>query len=59
MIVMSATLEVQVFTNYFLNPGVVTVKGRQYPVDVLYCEEKEEDYVDAVHLTILQVELYE
>jgi len=35
------------------------VEGRQYPVDVLYTPEPEEDYIDGVLVTILQIHIYE
>jgi len=37
--------------------AVVRVEGRQFPVDVLYCEEPQEDVIDAAFLATLQVGL--
>lgn len=67
VVVMSATLEVEKFRRFFEEPdvhdkqkkkgsvGVVTVEGRQYGVDVYYCEEAQEDVIDAACLTTLQI----
>lgn len=77
VVVMSATLEVELFRGFFdtaapaaANGGgggkekgegegapvtVVRVEGRQFPVEVLYCEEPQEDVIDAAFLATLQV----
>ena len=58
VVVMSATLDTDVFARYFRAP-VLRVEGRQYPVDVLYAAEAQDDYVDAAVTTALQVHLHE
>jgi len=35
--------------------GVVRVEGRQYGVDIYYCDEAQEDSIDAACLTVLQI----
>ena len=42
---------------YILAPqaAVVRVEGRQYGVDVYYCQEVQEDAIDAAYITALQV----
>lgn len=35
--------------------GIVRVEGRQYGVDVYYCNEAQEDSIDAACLTVLQI----
>lgn len=72
VVVMSATLEVELFRGFFDaaptkqgNKGseesspspvaVVRVEGRQFPVDVFFCEEAQDDVIDSAFLAILQV----
>ena len=61
VIVMSATLSVGVFRDYFLrgNPGisvgVVRVPGRQHPVETYFTEDPQEDHIDAVVATVLKL----
>jgi HrpA-like RNA helicase len=55
IVVMSATLQVELFANFFLGANVVTVPGRQYHVEIFYAKEPEPDRVDAAMLTCLQV----
>jgi len=59
VVVMSATLQTQVFEDYF--PGAKTIKipGRQYPVQVLYADKPQDDYVDAALSTALQIHYFE
>jgi ATP-dependent RNA helicase DHX8/PRP22 len=55
LVVMSATLDADAFADFFGGARAVYVQGRQYPVQVLYTPEPEEDYLDAAMLTVLQV----
>ena len=44
----------------FLNRAkILYVEGRQYPVDIYYTIEPEQDYLDAVLITVLQIHLTE
>ncbi|KAJ9125209.1 hypothetical protein QFC22_000163 [Naganishia vaughanmartiniae] len=48
VVVMSATLEADVFSEFFDHAPILYVKGRTYPVDVYHAtEDHEEDRVDA------------
>jgi ATP-dependent RNA helicase DHX8/PRP22 len=47
LIVTSATLDAEKFSKYFLDCPVFTIPSRTYPVEVLYTEEPETDYLDA------------
>ena len=60
VVVMSATLDSRRFVEYF-GPGtdVAWVQGRQFPVDVMFTAEPEEDYVDAALITTLQIHVDE
>lgn len=59
LIIMSATLEAQKFADFFNGPELLQVAGRLHPVDILYVPERENDYLDAVIITIVQVHLDE
>lgn len=59
LIVTSATLDAEKFSNYFNNCPVFTIPGRTFPVEILYTKESEDDYVDATLITIMQIHLSE
>lgn len=59
LIIMSASLDAKIFSDYFGGARAVHVQGRQYPVDVLYTHQPETDYVDATLITIFQIHLDE
>lgn len=59
LIIMSATLDAEGFSQYFNNAKTVYIQGRQYPVDVLYTYQPEPDYLDAVLITVFQIHLEE
>uniref|UniRef100_A0A1D1XMG4 RNA helicase n=2 Tax=Anthurium amnicola TaxID=1678845 RepID=A0A1D1XMG4_9ARAE len=59
LIIMSASLDARVFSEYFGDAKAVHVQGRQYPVDVLYTYHAEPDYLDAALITIFQIHLEE
>ena len=42
VIVMSATLDIQTFQSFFPNAGLVTIPGRQFPVQLVYTKEPQE-----------------
>lgn len=59
LIVTSATLEAEKFSSYFDESPIFTIPGRTYPVEILYMQEPEADYLDAALVTILQIHLNE
>ncbi|XP_071927566.1 pre-mRNA-splicing factor ATP-dependent RNA helicase DEAH10 isoform X2 [Coffea arabica] len=59
LIIMSASLDARVFSEYFGSARAVHVQGRQYPVDILYTHQPESDYLDAALITIFQIHLEE
>ena len=59
LIVTSATLEAEKFSNYFFNASVFTIPGRTFPVEILYSREPEEDYVEAALSTVMHIHLTE
>ena len=52
---MSATLDPRRFLEFFPNSDVLTVPGRQYPVKLFYTAEPQQDYMDAVLVSIVQL----
>ncbi|KAG0469553.1 hypothetical protein HPP92_016253 [Vanilla planifolia] len=59
LIIMSASLDAKVFSEFFGGAKAVHVQGRQHPVDILYTYNPEPDYIDATLITIFQIHLDE
>lgn len=59
LIIMSASLDARVFSEYFGGARAVHVQGRQFPVDILYTLHPQPDYLDATLITIFQIHLEE
>lgn len=55
LIIMSASLDAQAFSEYFGGAKAVHIQGRQFPVDIFYTRIAETDYLDASLITIFQV----
>lgn len=55
LVVMSATLQVDLFMDFFADTNLIMIEGRQHPVTVMYTKEAEEDYVDAALCTCAQI----
>ena len=52
LIVTSATLEAEKFSNYFFECPIFRIPGRMYPVEVLFSNSPEEDYLSSALLTV-------
>ncbi len=59
LIVTSATLDAEKFSNYFFSCPIFTIPGRTFPVEVLYTKSPESDYLDASLITVMQIHLTE
>jgi ATP-dependent RNA helicase DHX8/PRP22 len=55
LIVTSATLDAEKFSEYFFGCPIFTIPGRTFPVEILYTKEPEPDYLDASLITIMQI----
>lgn len=55
IIVMSATMDVDHFSNYFNKAPVLYLEGRQFPVQVYYSTTPQSDYVMASVVTLFQI----
>ncbi|KAI9827208.1 MAG: DEAH-box ATP-dependent RNA helicase prp22 [Thelocarpon impressellum] len=59
LIVTSATLDADKFSEYFNECPILTIPGRTYPVEIMYSREPESDYLDAALVTVMQIHLTE
>ena len=54
LIIMSATFDIEKFQNYFDAPLAI-IKGRTYPVDIIYLNAPTDDYVDCAIKKVIQI----
>ena len=59
LIVTSATLDADKFSEYFNQCPILTIPGRTYPVEIMYSKEPESDYLDAALITVMQIHISE
>ncbi|KND02764.1 ATP-dependent helicase HrpA [Spizellomyces punctatus DAOM BR117] len=59
IIIMSATLNAERFSQYFDNAKVIYVAGRQFPVRTFAAVQRQEDYVDAALVATFQLHMEE
>lgn len=57
LVVMSATLAAKDFSSYFGGAPVISIPGRTHPVELLYAEEAQVDYLDAALVAVMQIHL--
>lgn len=55
LLISSATLDAEKFSDYFDNAPIFRIPGRRYPVDIHYTKAPEADYMDAAVVTVLQI----
>lgn len=55
IIVMSATMDVDHFSQYFDSAPVLYLEGRQHPIEMFYAREKQDDYRLACMSTVFQI----
>jgi ATP-dependent RNA helicase DHX33 len=55
VLIMSATMNVDLFSNYFNQAPVLYLQGRQYPIDVFHVQDIQTDYIHASLITLFQV----
>ncbi|CAH7687057.1 P-loop containing nucleoside triphosphate hydrolase protein [Phakopsora pachyrhizi] len=55
IVIMSATISAQKFSEFFNNAKIIYIEGRQHPVTVYYALEPTDDYVQAAIKTCLQI----
>jgi ATP-dependent RNA helicase DHX8/PRP22 len=59
LVVTSATLDAEKFSQYFYDCPIFRIPGRMFPVEILFSNEPEEDYMSASLLTVQQIHLQE
>lgn len=59
VIVTSATLDADKFSEYFNQCPIFSIPGRTFPVEIMYSREPEDDYLDAALTTVMQIHLSE
>ncbi|KAI8968927.1 P-loop containing nucleoside triphosphate hydrolase protein [Mycotypha africana] len=57
IIIMSATLDAEKFSEFFNNAKILYVSGRLYPVDTMFTTEPQSDYLDASLVSIFQIHM--
>ncbi|KAL8463911.1 hypothetical protein ACS0TY_033742 [Phlomoides rotata] len=55
LLISSATLDAEKFSDYFDSAPVFKIPGRRYPVEIHYTKAPEADYLDAAIVTALQI----
>ncbi|KAM9257248.1 ATP-dependent RNA helicase DHX33-like [Cariama cristata] len=55
VIVMSATMDVDQFSQYFNEAPVLYLEGRQHPIQIFYAKQPQSDYLQAALESIFQI----
>ncbi|XP_059004968.1 ATP-dependent RNA helicase DHX33 isoform X2 [Mustela lutreola] len=55
VVVMSATMDVDLFSQYFDGAPVLYLEGRQHPIQVLYTKQPQQDYLHAALVSVFQI----
>ncbi|KDR10772.1 hypothetical protein L798_15339, partial [Zootermopsis nevadensis] len=55
IVVMSATMDVDHFSDYFGNARILYLEGRQHPIQVFHAVQTQDDYVFSCLVTIFQI----
>lgn len=55
VIVMSATMDVDLFSEYFNKSPVLYLEGRQHPIQIYYTKQLQSDYLQAALVSIFQI----
>lgn len=57
LLISSATLDAEKFSDFFDNAPIFNIPGRKFPVDIYYTKAPEADYLDAAIVSVLQIHL--
>lgn len=55
LLISSATLDADKFSEFFDDAPIFRIPGRRYPVDIYYTKAPEADYLDAAVVSVLQI----
>ncbi|KAK9226291.1 hypothetical protein WN943_011338 [Citrus x changshan-huyou] len=59
LLISSATLDAEKFSDYFGSAPIFKIPGRRYPVELFYTKAPEVDYIEATIVTALQIHVNE
>eukprot|EP01099_Mayorella_cantabrigiensis_P002926 TRINITY_DN2315_c1_g1_i1.p1 TRINITY_DN2315_c1_g1~~TRINITY_DN2315_c1_g1_i1.p1 ORF type:complete len:1050 (-),score=283.26 TRINITY_DN2315_c1_g1_i1:113-3175(-) len=57
LLISSATLDAEKFSDFFDGAPIFNIPGRKFPVDIYYTKAPEADYLDATIVSVLQIHL--
>lgn len=57
ILISSATINAQKFSDYFEGAPIFNVPGRRFPVDIYYTQQPESNYVNAAVTTVMQIHM--
>lgn len=52
---MSATMDVDLFSDYFNKSPVLYLEGRQHPIQIYYTKQPQSDYLQAALVSVFQI----
>lgn len=52
---MSATMDVDQFSQYFNGAPVLYLEGRQHPIQIFYTKQPQSDYLQAALVSVFQI----
>ncbi|KAI7813069.1 ATP-dependent RNA helicase DHX33 [Triplophysa rosa] len=55
VLVMSATMDVDLFSQYFNKSPVLYLEGRQHPIQIYYTKQPQSDYLQAALVSVFQI----
>ena len=55
LLISSATMDCQKFSEFFDDAPIFRIPGRRFPVDIYYTKQPEADYLQAVVITVFQI----
>lgn len=55
VVVMSATMDVDLFSQYFNGAPVLYLEGRQHPIQIFYTKQPQHDYLHAALVSVFQI----
>ncbi|NXU70138.1 DHX33 helicase, partial [Oreotrochilus melanogaster] len=55
VIIMSATMDVDQFSQYFNGAPVLYLEGRQHPIQIFYTKQPQSDYLQAALVSVFQI----
>ncbi|XP_020273107.1 pre-mRNA-splicing factor ATP-dependent RNA helicase DEAH1-like [Asparagus officinalis] len=59
LLISSATLDAEKFSDYFDSAPIFMIPGRKFHVDIYFTQSPEADYIDAAIVTVLQIHINE